>query len=167
MILLIVNGFILLAADHFQKQNIHQRQRHSLHTTAEQVSHKLNFTRAAIIGVAQIFALFAGISRSGITMVAGLYNGLSNEDAARFSFLLATPIIMAAGVLKLPDFFKPLDQGVRSQILVGGLAAAIGAYLAVRYLDKYFQKRGLRPFALYCILAGVFCIGLGLFRGHF
>jgi undecaprenyl-diphosphatase len=168
MIFLIVNGCILFIGDYYQRHHPPRRERHSSDSsTAEQVSRKLNFTRAAVIGIAQVAALCAGISRSGITMVAGLYSGLKNEDAARFSFLLATPIIFAAGFVKLPDFFKPIDAGSRMQILAGGIAAAIGAYLAVRFLDKYFQKKSLRPFALYCIIAGFCFIGLGLFRGHF
>lgn len=167
MLLLIINGFILLAGDHYQRTRPRRRSNHAVQGTAAQVSEKLNFSRAAIIGVAQIAALCAGISRSGITMVAGLYSGLNNQDAARFSFLLATPIILAAGLLKLPDFFGSLDAGSRPEILAGGVAAAIGAYLAVRFLDKYFQNKSLRPFAYYCIFAGVTLIGLGLFRGHF
>ncbi len=83
----------------------------------------LQFKEAVIIGVSQVFALIAGVSRSGITMVAGLVRGLSHEDAARFSFLRATPIILAAGVYKLPELFGPLGNGIRSQVLVGSIAA--------------------------------------------
>jgi undecaprenyl-diphosphatase len=168
MIFLIINGGILLAGDRYQTHRPRQRHIHKTgSTTVEQVSSKLTFKRAGIIGVAQVFAYCAGISRSGITMVAGFYSGLNNEDAARFSFLLATPLIFAAGVLKLPDFFGSLDAGVRGQILAGGIAAAIGAYLAVRFLDKYFQNKSLRPFGIYCISVGVILIIFGLFRGHF
>jgi len=167
MIFLIINGFILLAGDRYQAKHPRQRQRQTLKSTTEQVSDKLTFSRAVLIGVAQIGALCAGISRSGITMVSGLYSGLDNQDAARFSFLLATPIILAAGLVKLPDFFSNLDAGVRGQILAGGVATAIAAYVSVRYMDKYFQSKSLRPFGLYCIGAGVALIGLGLLRGHF
>ena len=80
----------------------------------------LDFKEALAVGVAQIGALFAGISRSGITMVAGLVRGLDHEDAARFSFLLATPIILAAGVYKIPDLTGHLGDGIRGQALVGG-----------------------------------------------
>lgn len=167
MIFLIINGCILLIGDRYQR-NHPQRQRSNTHVaTTERVSSTMSLPRAALIGVAQIGAFFAGISRSGITMVAGMYSGLENEDAARFSFLLATPIILAAGLLKLPDFFGSLDDGVRSQILVGGLGAAIAAYIAVRYLDKYFQNKSLRPFGWYCIVVGLAMIVLGLVRGHF
>ncbi len=108
-----------------------------------------------MIGVFQVLALLAGISRSGITMVAGLLRGLDHEDAARFSFLLATPIILGAGLLKIPDLFGPLGKDVHGQIIVGSLLAGVGAYLAVRFLIKYFETRTLTPFAIYCLIAGV------------
>jgi undecaprenyl-diphosphatase len=110
--------------------------------------------RGVLIGSAQILALLPGISRSGITIVAGLWRGLSHEDAARFSFLLATPIILAAGVYKIPDLFGPLGSGIGGQVLVGSIASFVCAYLAVRYLTRYFQTRTLTPFAIYCALVG-------------
>ena len=88
-------------------------------------------------------------------MVAGLLRGLDHEDAARFSFLLATPIILAAGVYKLPDLFGPLGNGVRPQILAGSVAAGLAAYVAVRFLVRWFRTRTLWPFAIYCLIAGV------------
>ncbi len=102
-----------------------------------------------------MLALLPGISRSGVTMAAGLWRGLSHRDAARYSFLLATPVILAAGVLKVPDLFGPLGAGIRGQVLAGSLAAAVAAYLSVRFLTRYFTTRTLTPFALYCVLAGV------------
>ena len=107
-----------------------------------------------MIGSAQILALLPGISRSGVAMVTGLLRGLSHEDAARFSFLLATPVILAAGALKIPDLFGPLDAGIHGQVLAGSVASFLSAYLAVRYHTRYFQTRTLTPFALYCVLAG-------------
>ena len=115
--------------------------------------------RAVLIGTAQIAALAPGISRSGATMVAGLRAGLSHADAARFSFLLATPVILAAGVLKLGDLAGPLGDGIRPQILVGSLISGIGAYLSVRFLTRYFETRSLRPFGIYCLVAGLGCLG--------
>ena len=115
----------------------------------------LNFREAGIIGVAQIFALFAGISRSGITIVAGLIRGMDHEDSARFSFLLATPVIMAAGLYKLPGLFGPSGNGVRPQILVGSIAAGVAAYISVAFLTKYFKAGNLYPFAIYSFVAGV------------
>jgi undecaprenyl-diphosphatase len=107
-----------------------------------------------LIGSAQILALLPGISRSGIAMVAGLRRGLSHEDAARFSFLLATPIILAAGVYKIPELFGPLGTAIGGQILAGSVASFVCAYLAVRFLTRYFQTRTLTPFAIYCAVAG-------------
>ncbi|ORB72683.1 undecaprenyl-diphosphate phosphatase [Mycobacterium scrofulaceum] len=115
---------------------------------------QLPLRRGILIGAAQILALLPGISRSGITMVAGLWRGLSHEDAARFSFLLATPIILAAGVYKIPELFGPRATGIHGQVLAGSVASFICAYLAVRFLTQYFQTRTLTPFAVYCALAG-------------
>jgi undecaprenyl-diphosphatase len=98
--------------------------------------------------------LLAGISRSGVTMVGGLLRGLNHEDAAHFAFLAATPVIFAAGVYKLPDLAGPLGDGVRGQALAGGIAAFVAAYLAVRFLERYFVRRNLMPFAVYCFAAG-------------
>jgi undecaprenyl-diphosphatase len=88
-------------------------------------------------------------------MVGGLLRGLSREDAARFAFLLATPVILAAGVLKLPDLTGPLGNGIRGQVLFGSVLSGVGAYLSVRYLTRYFATRSLRPFGYYCLVAGV------------
>jgi undecaprenyl-diphosphatase len=107
-----------------------------------------------LIGSAQILALLPGISRSGITMEAGLWRGLSHEDATRLSFLLATPIILTAGVYKIHNLVGPLGAGIHGQVLAGSIASFICAYLAVRYLTRYFQARTLTPFAIYCTLAG-------------
>ncbi|MDT5026558.1 MAG: undecaprenyl-diphosphatase [Micromonosporaceae bacterium] len=108
-----------------------------------------------LIATAQVAALLPGISRSGVTMAAGLARGLSYADAARFSFLLATPVILAAGVLKLPDLFGPLGAGIGGQVVAGSLASGVAAYFAVRFLMRYFQTRTLTPFAIYCVLAGL------------
>ena len=109
---------------------------------------------AMLVGSAQILALLPGISRSGVSMVAGLVRGLSHEDAARLSFLLATPVILAAGVLKLPDLAGPLGAGVRGQVLAGSIVSGLGAYAAVRWLTRWFTTRTLTPFGIYCLLAG-------------
>ena len=109
---------------------------------------------AMLVGSAQILALLPGISRSGVSMVGGLVRGLSHQDAARFSFLLATPVIMAAGVLKLPDLAGPLGAGIRGQVLVGSIVSGLGAYAAVRWLTRWFTTRTLTPFGLYSLLVG-------------
>lgn len=115
----------------------------------------LGYGEVGIIGLFQTLALLAGISRSGITMVAGLLRGLTHEDAARFSFLLATPVIFAAGLLKLPGLFGPAGDGIRGQVVVGALVAGVAAYLSVRFLVRWFETRTLTPFAIYCVLAGL------------
>jgi undecaprenyl-diphosphatase len=119
-----------------------------------------SFTGALLIGSAQVLALLPGISRSGATMAAGLRRGLSHEDAARFSFLLATPVILAAGVLKLPDLAGPLGDGIRGQVLLGSILSFIGAYASVRFLSRYFRTNSLRPFGWYCLAAGAIALVL-------
>jgi undecaprenyl-diphosphatase len=118
---------------------------------------RLAYREAGVIGLFQTFALCAGISRSGITMVAGLLRGLDHEDAARFSFLLATPVILAAGLLKLPSLAGHAGDGIRGQVILGALIAGIAAYLTVRFLVRYFETRTLTPFAIYCLIAGGLC----------
>lgn len=169
IVFLFVNGCILLIGDRYQKKTATKQKagNHTVHDSTQNVSRTLTMQRSIIIGIAQIGALIAGISRSGITMVSGLYSGLDNEDAARFAFLLATPIIFGAGLIELPSFFSNLDRHVRGQILAGGLAAGLAAYFAVRYLDKYFRDKTLKPFGIYCISASLLMVALGLFRGHF
>ena len=116
---------------------------------------RMGYGQAVIIGSAQVLALLAGISRDGVTMVAGMARGLSREDAARFAFLLATPVILAAGVLKIPDLMGPLGHGIRGQVVVGSVLSGVGAYISVKYLVRYFQTRTLTPFGIYCIVAGL------------
>ena len=106
------------------------------------------------IGALQILALFAGISRSGVTMVGGLWRGLSHEDAARFAFLLATPVILAAGVLKVPTLFGHAGDHIHGQVAVGFVVTGVTAYLSVRFLVRYFETHTLMPFAIYCLIAG-------------
>lgn len=117
----------------------------------------LAYREAAVIGLFQTLALLAGISRSGITMVAGLFRGLDHEDAARFSFLLATPVIFAAGVLKLPTLAGSAGAQIHGQIVVGMLTAGLAAYFSVRFLTKYFRTQTLVPFAIYSLIAGLLC----------
>ena len=121
---------------------------------ADQRLSRLDYLQTLIIGGAQILALLAGISRDGVTMVAGMYRGLSREDAARFAFLLATPVILAAGALKTSDLITK-GHGIYGPILAGSILSGIGAYISVRFLVRYFQTRTLTPFAIYCILFGL------------
>jgi undecaprenyl-diphosphatase len=116
---------------------------------------RMGYLRTVVIGSTQVLALLAGISRDGVCMAAGMFGGLSRQDAARFSFLLATPVIFAAGALKLGDLFGPLGDGIRGQVLVGSILSGVGAYLSVRFLVRYFRTRTLTPFAIYCVVVGL------------
>jgi undecaprenyl-diphosphatase len=118
------------------------------------IAEEVTWKESVGVGAAQALALIPGFSRSGATMGAGLLSGLSNEDAARFAFLLATPIIGAAAVLKLPELFGPDGDGVRGQTLVGAICSAVTAYIAVRFLMRFFHTNTLVPFAIYCFAAG-------------
>jgi undecaprenyl-diphosphatase len=122
------------------------------------------YLTAIIIGSSQILALLAGISRDGVAMVAGMFRGLSREDAARFAFLLATPVILAAGALKTGDLIQK-GHGIYGPILVGSVLSGVGAYLSVRFLVRWFRTRTLTPFAIYCIVVGLgSMIYLGLIK---
>ena len=148
---LIVNGLILFAAERLRRRKV------TKHVERESDANiaKLSWATAVGIGVAQAGALIPGISRSGSSMAGGLLAGLDNADAARFSFLLATPIIGAAAVLKLPDLLQPAAQPVLAATLVGALCAAVAAYVSVRFLVKYFQTNNLNVYAAYCVIAGI------------
>jgi undecaprenyl-diphosphatase len=124
-----------------------------------------SFTETTLIGTAQVAALLPGISRSGVTTAAGLRMGLSHVDAARFAFLLATPVILAAGALKLGDLFGPLGDGIRGQVLAGSLASGVASYLSVRFLTRYFRTGTLIPFAIYCLVAGLASLAWLTFTG--
>ena len=145
-IFLTINGLILLAGERYRRIALKGQPKRHLYNLA--------YKEAGVVGIAQVFALLAGISRSGITMVAGLVRGLSHEDAANFSFLLATPIILGAGVYKLPDLAGSLGNGIRGEVLVGSIAAGFAAYFSVKFLTRYFQTRTLMPFAIYCLIVG-------------
>jgi undecaprenyl-diphosphatase len=158
-IFLVVNGFILLFAERLRRRDPHLDSTYvDERVTGPESDERLakqSVVQAVIIGTTQVLALAPGISRSGIATVGGMVRGLSREDAARFSFLLATPVILAAGALKLGDLFGPLGNGIRGQVLLGSLLSGVGAYISVRYLTRYLANRSLRPFGAYCIAAGV------------
>ncbi len=118
---------------------------------------KLSWRQAIAIGTSQAAALIPGISRSGFAMGGGLVAGLSNEDAARYSFLLATPVILAAAALKLPELLGSQGNGVRGPALVAGLCAAATTFLAVKFLLRFFETNRLSPFGIYCIAFGTIC----------
>ena len=122
---------------------------------AERKLSLMGFPTATIVGAAQALALLAGISREGVAMVGGMYRGLNRENAMRFAFLLSTPVIFAAGALKVPDLLGHLGDGIRGQVLAGTLAAVASSLFAVIFLSRYFKTKTLYPFAIYCLLFGL------------
>lgn len=154
-IFLTINGVLLLA---FERLRRRPPRPGDYEGDADPRIARMSFRQALAIGTAQAAALIPGISRSGVTMGGGLLVGLSNEDAARYAFLLATPIIGAAGVLKLPELLGSAGDGVRGQALVGAIAAAVTTYFAVRFLLRFFETNRLSPFGFYCIAAGLFSL---------
>lgn len=162
-IFLMINGLILLGAERLRRRvkarppvpvaGAHAGDGPAADEAAELSA--ITFRDAVGIGFAQSTALIAGISRDGVCMSAGLLSGLDNETAARFAFLLATPIILAAGVVKLPDLTGPLGNGIRAQAAVACGCAAVTAVIAVHYLLRYFRTRTLIPFGLYCLAFGL------------
>jgi undecaprenyl-diphosphatase len=149
-IFLTINGVILLAGERL----LRSRGRHAKYQQLDSISP----LSALAIGSSQILALFAGISRSGVTMVSGLMGGLDHDESANFAFLLATPVILLAGLFKLPQLMGSLGDGVRLQTLVGALCAMVAAYVAVRFLTKWFTTKTLVPFGIYCLVAGLLCV---------
>ena len=145
-------------ARHASGQQAVRQEELMLAIQADERLSRMGYLRALIIGTSQILALLAGISRDGVTMVTGMARGLSRVDAARFAFLLATPVILAAGVLELPKLTGPEGNGIHGQILLGSLLSGIGAYVSVRFLMRYFQTRTLTPFAIYCFVFGLLSV---------
>ena len=148
-IFLCLNGLLLFGAELLRRR--------APVTAADddaRIAATVSWRDSALVGAAQALALIPGFSRSGATMGGGLLVGLSHRDAARFAFLLATPIIGAAGLLKLPELAGSQGNGVRGPAALGAVCAAVTAYLAVRFLMRWFETRTLSPFAVYCFLAG-------------
>jgi len=151
---LIVNGVALLAFERLRKRP--PRPGDYLGDSDARIA-KLSWRQAITVGTSQAAALIPGISRSGFAMGGGLLVGLSNEDAARYGFLLATPVILAAAALKLPELLGAEGNGVRGPALVAGVCAAVTTYFAVKFLLKYFETNRLTPFGVYCIALGTIC----------
>jgi undecaprenyl-diphosphatase len=151
-IFLFVNGLLLFAFERLRRRSPDERETDP--DEDHRISQRVSWRQAATVGGAQALALIPGISRSGITMGGGLLVGLNNRDAARFGFLLATPIIFAAAALKIPDLLGKDGNGVRGPALVAALCAAVTAYLSIRFLMRFFETNRLTPFAIYCCAAG-------------
>jgi undecaprenyl-diphosphatase len=163
-IFLALNGIVLFVTEQLRRGGTGRRRAGGAapgeeHLSADELSDqrltRMPIRQAIVIGAAQILALLPGISRSGSTISAGIFRGLNHEDSARFAFLLATPVIGGAALLKLPPLLGSEGNGLRGPLLVGGLAAFVAAYLATRYLVRYFEDKTLIPFAIYCTLAGL------------
>jgi undecaprenyl-diphosphatase len=167
-IFLMVNGCILLAAERYRRRAEVRAlaQREGLTAEGGRRLDTMAFREAAIIGTAQSTALIAGISRDGVVMTGGLVRGLDNSDAAKFGFYLATPPILAAGLLKLGDLTGPLgDGGVRGAAFLAAVFSAVTAVITVHFLSRYFERGNLRPFAVYCLLFGLFMVVFTLVAG--
>ena len=156
-IFLTVNGMVLIAAERFRRRaEVRELAlREGAKPDGARELATLEYREALVVGVAQSTALVAGISRDGITMGTGLARGLDHSDSARFAFLLATPIILAASIFKMPDLLGHLGDGVRGQAAVACAVAAVTAVFTVRFLVGYFKTKTLTPFAIYCMLFGV------------
>jgi undecaprenyl-diphosphatase len=154
---LIVNGLVMLGAELLRRRSERSSARAgtSRHEQEERFgdAEHISFRAAVLVGACQSLALIPGISRSGVTIAGGLVAGLRHVEAARFSFLLATPVILAAGVVEVPQLFV---SGVQlGEYVAGAVLAAIAAYLSARFLLRYFRSGRLDPYGLYCIAAGV------------
>jgi undecaprenyl-diphosphatase len=155
-IFLCVNGLMLIGAEQLRRRAEVRAlaRREGMKPDGGRELDTLEYREAAVIGGSQSAALIAGISRDGIVMATGLARGLDNEDSARFGFLLATPIILAAGIYKISDLTGPLGAGIRGPALVAAIAAAITAVFTVAFLMRYFKRGNLIPFGIYCLAFG-------------
>jgi undecaprenyl-diphosphatase len=158
---LVVNGSILFAGERMRR---HAEGRMTFATAKEREANfrslpSLTWKEALIVGFAQSLALIPGISRSGVTMVAGLGVRLNHEDAARYSFLLGTPLIGLAALLEIPQLIGQSAQ-TWLYIIIGMIVAGIAAYLSTKFLMKYFETGRLYPFAYYCWASGLLSLTL-------
>jgi undecaprenyl-diphosphatase len=152
---LVLNGIVLLLGERLRRRG------------AKSGTSELSLWQAIAVGTSQVLALIPGISRSGITVVGGLASGLSAEAAARFSFLLATPIILAAGVLEVPKLLQFGTVRTLEVALFGGVVAGLAAYGSTALLMLLFRRReveALGPFGYYCVGAGLVALVLLLAR---
>jgi undecaprenyl-diphosphatase len=156
---LIANGFLLIVGEVLRKRALAR-------DMPSNKPDRMSFLGAMAVGIWQCLAFFPGISRSGATMVGGLLAKLTHEQAARFSFLLATPVIVGAAVLEVPKLLQTLriEQTIPlSTIAAGGVVAGIAAYLSVAFLMRYFRRHdfaALYPFAIYCIIFGAVSLAM-------
>jgi undecaprenyl-diphosphatase len=157
---LVLNGILLYGAEILRKK---QKEQNTLAQSNIRIA-KLTWSQAIKIGLLQCIALIPGFSRTGATLTGSLLQGLSHEDSARFAFLLATPIIAAASILKLPELAGTTENGAIIPVLIGTITAGIAAYFSIKFLTKYFETRTLIPFAIYCVVIGGVLSVLFFFR---
>ncbi len=155
-IFLVVNGLVLFIAQALVRRAEVKKlaRREGVTRQGGRMLETLEYREAVGLGVVQSGGLIAGISRDGMVMAGGLARGLDNYGAARLSFLMATPIILAAGLFKLPDLTGPDGNGVRGYALLAAIVAAVVAVFTVHFLSRYFRRGSLIPFAVYCLLFG-------------
>ena len=150
---LTLNGLVMFAGEYLRrKQYGSSRASHTID--------QMSYAQSVAVGFAQAFALLPGISRSGASIVGGLLCDLDHEEAAHYSFLLATPVIGLAALLEIPKLFAPGAHLAALEALAGGVVAALAAYLSVAFLTRYFKSNDLRPFGWYCLIAGAICLAL-------
>ncbi|HLY36138.1 MAG TPA: undecaprenyl-diphosphate phosphatase, partial [Candidatus Limnocylindria bacterium] len=155
-IFLVINGFVLIGAERLRRRAAVRAlaRREGVKQDGGRRLDTLEYREAALIGVGESTALIAGISRDGIVMATGLARGLDNADAARYGFLLATPIILLAGLYKIPDLTGHNGNGIRGPAVIAAIVAAVVAVFTVHFLTRYFRRGNLIPFGVYCVLFG-------------
>lgn len=150
-IFLTINGLILIGAERLSKRDV----AHELLDSDAEIDHRVNVKSAVVIGFGQSMALFAGISRFGVTMSAGLLSKLNHSVASDFAFLLSLPVILGASIVKLPELFTTDANQLMGQIIAGSIFSFICTYISVTFLVRWFKTRTLYPFAIYCLIVGI------------
>ena len=150
-IFLTINGLILIGAERLSKRDV----AHELLDSDAEIDHRVNVKSAVVIGFGQSLALFAGISRFGVTMSAGLLSKLNHSVASDFAFLLSLPVILGASIVKLPELFTTDANQLMGQIIAGSIVSFICTYISVTFLVRWFKTRTLYPFAIYCLIVGI------------
>ncbi len=148
---LTINGLILIGAERLSRRDV----AHELPDSDAEIDHRVNVKRSVVIGFGQSLALFAGISRFGVTMSAGLLSKLNHSVASDFAFLLSLPVILGASIVKLPQLFTTDANQLMGQIAVGSIVSFICTYISVTFLVRWFKTRTLYPFAIYCLIFGI------------
>ncbi|MEY3133636.1 MAG: hypothetical protein RIT49_294, partial [Actinomycetota bacterium] len=150
-VFLTINGLILIGAERLSRRDV----AHELPDSDAEIDHRVNVKRSVVIGFGQSLALFAGISRFGVTMSAGLLSKLNHSVASDFAFLLSLPVILGASIVKLPQLFTTDANQLMGQIAVGSIVSFICTYISVTFLVRWFKTRTLYPFAIYCLIFGI------------